>query len=273
VRIFAAGAGPRLVVVPGIQGRWEWIRPALEALSAHCRVASYSLCGELGSGWRLDPSLGFDNYLRQLDDVTGEVGAPTALCGISYGGFIALRYAATRPERIRALVLVSAPSPGWVPTAIQRAYIERPWLNAPKFVLTSPFRMAPEIYAAFDSWPDRLGFSIAQVVRVARAPMIPGLMGGRIIEQQAMDFTPDAAAIRVPALVISGEPHLDRVVPVASTRRYAEMIAGARYVMLERTGHIGLVTRPEAFAALVGPFVRQSAAAADIVESWRPSAT
>jgi 3-oxoadipate enol-lactonase len=257
VQVFTAGRGPRLIVVPGVQGRWEWFRPALRALSTQCRVSSYSLCGEFGCGWRLDPALGFDNYLRQLDDVTERVGTPAAICGVSYGGFIALRYAATRPGRVTALALVSAPAPGWIPTDVQRAYIDHPWRAAPKFVLTSPFRMAPEIHAAFDTWRERLGFSVAQAARVLRAPMIPGLMAARIVEQQALDFRRDAAAIQVPTLVISGEPHLDRVVPVESTRKYLDMIPGATYEMLERTGHVGLVTRPHAFASIVAPFVEQ----------------
>jgi len=257
VQVFTAGSGPRLIVVPGVQGRWEWFRPALRALAAHCQVASYSLCGEPGSGSSFDPALGFDNYLRQLDVVTERVGTPIAICGVSYGGFIALRYAATRPDRVSALVLASAPGPGWTPTDVQRAYIERPWRGAPRFVLTSPLRVGPEILAAFDRWRDRLGFAVLQAARVARAPMIPSQMAARIVEQQALDFAPDAAAIRVPTLVISGEPHLDRIVPVASTREYEKIIPGARYVTLERTGHLGLVTRPDAFAALVSRFVEQ----------------
>jgi len=255
VRIHTAGAGRPLILIPGIQGRWEWFRPTVRALSAGCRVSTYSLCGELGCGWRLDPALGFENYLRQLDDVVDRVGGRAAVCGVSYGGFIALRYAATRPDRVAALLLVSAPAPGWIPSDVQRAYIEHPWLSAPKFVLTSPVRMAPEIHAAFDTWGARLRFSVAQALRVARAPMIPGLMATRIIEQQGIDFAPDTAAVRAPTLVMSGEPHLDRVVPVESTRRYLEMIRGSRYAMLERTGHIGLVTRPHRFAEIVSGFV------------------
>jgi pimeloyl-ACP methyl ester carboxylesterase len=58
--------------------------------------------------------------------------------------------------------------------------------------------------------------------------------------------------------VITGEEGLDRVVPVTVTRTYASLIAGARYEMLERTGHIGLLTRPDRFASLVGDFVHAS---------------
>ena len=98
--MFDEGTGQPLIVVPGVQGRWEWMAPALRALGRYCRTISYSLCGDIGSGVRFDPALGFDNYLRQLDSVFDEAGVRrAALCGVSYGGFVALRYAARRPER------------------------------------------------------------------------------------------------------------------------------------------------------------------------------
>ena len=87
--------------------------------------------------------------------------------------------------------------------------------------------------------------------------MTPGLMAGRILESQAIDFSLDCIAVQAPTLVISGEPHLDRIVPVESTRKYAEMIRGAQYVMLERTGHLGMVTRPAEWTDLVSGFVSQ----------------
>ena len=259
MKIFTAGTGPPVVVIPGIQGRWEWFRPALDALAVHCHASSYSLCGERGCGWPLDPALGFENYLRQLDDVFDRVGPRAALCGVSYGGFIALRYASTRPQRVSSLVLVSAPAPGWVPNPAQRAYIDRPWRSAPRFILTSPLRMWPEIRAAFPTPAARLNFAARQGLRVATHPMIPGLMASRIVEQQGLDFHPDTSMVRAPTLVVSGEPGLDLVVPVESTRQYVEMIPGSAYALLERTGHIGLVTRPQAFASIVAPFVRQHA--------------
>ena len=101
------GTGPPVIVIPGIQGRWEWMMPALRELRRSCRAISYSLCGDRGSGVDRDPALGFENYMRQLDAVFEKTGVSrAALCGVSYGGFIAFRYAATRPERVSALVLV-----------------------------------------------------------------------------------------------------------------------------------------------------------------------
>ena len=254
--LYDKGSGPAVIVIPGVQGRWEWMKPALDALGRRCRTVSYSLCGDFGSGMTFDPGRGFDNYVEQLDEVFKRANLErAALCAISHGGFIAVRYAATRPENVTSLVLVSTPAPGWAPNDRQRRYIARPWVSVPAFVATSPQRLWPEIHAAFDTWPGRLGFAARHVARVIAAPMNPPLMASRVTEEQRLDFAPDCARITAPTLVVSGEPHLDRVVPADVTRRYESLISGARYEMLERTGHIGLVTRPDRFSSLVSEFV------------------
>ena len=257
--LFIEGSGPPLIVIPGVQGRWEWLRPALRQLQARCRTISYSLCGDFLSGCTFDRSRGFDNYMEQLDRVFAEARVErAAVCGISYGGFLALRYAATRPDRVSALIIASSPAPGWKPSAIQSAYIASPLRGTPKFVLTSPLRVWPEIRTAFDRPLDRLAFLAGYGLRAAVAPMYPPLMASRIAGQQRMDFCPDCARVQAPTLIVSGEPHLDRIVPVESTRRYVDLIPGAKYVQIERTGHLVLVTRPEKFAAIVGGFVRSA---------------
>ena len=40
------GSGSPLVLVPGIQGRWEWMRPAVDALARRLRVLTFTLAGE-----------------------------------------------------------------------------------------------------------------------------------------------------------------------------------------------------------------------------------
>ena len=75
----------------------------------------------------------------------------------------------------------------------------------------------------------------------------------------ALDSRADCARVEAPTLVITGESTLDRVVPVDSTREYVGTIRGARCAMLERTGHIGPMTRPEEFAAILGDFAHACA--------------
>ena len=65
----------------------------------------------------------------------------------------------------------------------------------------------------------------------------------------------DCARVSAPTLIVTGERTLDRVVAVDITREYVNLIAGARHATLDRTGHLGSITRPDAFAALVREFV------------------
>ena len=64
----------------------------------------------------------------------------------------------------------------------------------------------------------------------------------------ATDLRVDCRHITAPTLVVTGEPALDRVVPVAGTLEYLQLIPGARHVTLERTGHLGVVSRPRALS-------------------------
>ena len=255
------GSGPAVVLIPGIQGRWEWMSPAVDALERCCRVISFSLAKNRGSGHRVDPARGFDTYLDQIEEVMTHAGlADAAVCGVSFGGLIALHWAARRPERTRALVLVSTPSPNWKPAARVDWYLRAPRLLAPVFAAQSPFRLGPEIWRAHDSVGDRLAFSGRYVARVALSPFSPVGMAERVRLMSTVDFEADCRRVRAPTLVLTGEPGLDRVVSVDGTRSYTDRIAGAHHAILERTGHIGLVTRPDRFAEMVAPFVERAAA-------------
>ncbi len=187
--MFDEGTGVPLVVIPGLQGRWEWMRPALRALATRCRTISYSVRGRT-----------FDELTAEVDGVLDRAGAPSAaVCGVSFGGMIAVRYAASHPQRIR--------------------------------------------------------FCAGHMLRIAAAPIVPARMAARITLRDEVDLRADCARVTAPTLVVSGEPDLDRVVPVGSTRQYVGLIRGATYVMMDRTGHLGLLTQPQRFARIVGEFV------------------
>ena len=254
--MFDQGKGQPLLVVPAIQGRWEWTRPALNALARDARVISYSLCGDIGSGMKMDASLGFDAFVAQIDRVLDRAGvARTAICGVSYGGVIAVHYAARRPERVSHLIVASSPGPGWQPTERQARYAARPWLSIVAFCATAVGRLDAEVRAALTDWPSRIRFVLDYVGRAVMAPMLPHVMGKRVRLHSDVNGADDCARVQAPTLVVTGEPSLDRVVPVDSTREYVGLIRGAQYVMMDRTGHIGSLTQPDRFAAIVKEFL------------------
>lgn len=249
------GSGAPVVLIPGMQGRWEWMAPAVDALSERCRVLTYSLCGEPGSGRDLDPALGFDNLTRQLEETLDRAGvAPAVLCGVSFGGIVALRFAAEHPERTAGLALVSTPGPSWRADARVRRHVRWPRLLAPWFVVTSPLRLMPEITATFGHGARAAAFFARHSARVAAAPIAPTRTAERVRMLMAISPAADCVKVGAPTLVVTGEPALDRVVPANGTREYVRAIPGAEHVLFERTGHIGLVTRPDRFAEIIGGF-------------------
>ena len=233
------GTGPPLVLIPGMQGRWEWARPTIDELARTFRVLSYSLAGDPGSGSRIDPRLGFDSFVVQIDQALEKAGVGSAtICGISYGGLIAYRYATLRPERTRHLVLASALPPDYEP---DRRF-------------GSARRVSPEIRQALPRWTDRARGAVAQGFRVLGAPASPTRMCERMRLLEHVDFRA-RTRVTAPTLVLTGERGLDRTVPVDLTERYLNLIPAAERAWLPRTGHMGTVTRPAEFARLVHEFV------------------
>jgi 3-oxoadipate enol-lactonase len=247
--IHLVGSGPPLVLVPGVQGRWEWLTPTIDALARSFRVATFSLCGEPGA-----PPLGldFDAHLAQVDAAIDALGGgPVILVGVSFGGWVVARYAARRPTRVRGLVLASTPGPGFELTPRFARWISAPRLSFPAFVLSSPGRLFGEVRAARGGPWAALRFLAGHMRRGFEAPMSASRAAMRVRLALPIDFAAIAAAVRAPTLVVVGEEGLDRLVPTASTRAWADRIRGARVVCFERTGHIGTMTRPERFAEIV----------------------
>jgi len=247
------GIGYPVVIIPGIQGRWEWMSPTVEALQAGHRVITFSL-QELRPG--IDPEGEFPAWSRALDKVLDRVHErEVSLIGISFGGLIAARYAARRPERVTSLIIASAPAPGWKPGADDRFCMKLPYLSLPYFGARALVRLLPELKEARESWPLRLRLLMDHAKRVGSARLEPRLMAHWIREFLRYDMSEDCELIKAPTLIVTGESRLDRVVPVYETKRYLRMIRGSTHQILPNTGHLGSITKPYRFAEMAGQFI------------------
>jgi pimeloyl-ACP methyl ester carboxylesterase len=157
MKIVDRGSGVPVVVVPGIQGRWEWMSPAVDALASRCRVITFSLADEPTSGATFDESAGIWRYVQQVADVLDAVGLEEAtICGVSYAGVIAAAFAARHPHRVSSLVMMSAIPPRGGLTRL-RFLMRSPRLLSPLFCIASA-RLLPEIIAAKGLLPG-IGFA------------------------------------------------------------------------------------------------------------------
>ena len=253
--IIDTGTGTPIVLIPGVQGRWEWMRPTVDALAKHHRVITFSLCDERTSPFPCDPEKAFENYIEQVDLALDRAHLDRAvIAGVSYGGLIATEFAARRPQRVAGLVLASALHKSWTPNPRQEQFLRAPRLMSPLFVATAPGRMNAEVAAALPRIADRWRFKASQGARVALAMASPSKMARRVVWAAGHHYA-DPHSVTAPALVVTGEPGLDRIVPVDVTRRYLDDLDSAQHVVLKHTGHLGTVTRPNEFADVLGRFV------------------
>ena len=142
-------SGTPIVLIPGLQGRWEWMRPAVDALARRHRVITFSLCDERTSPFPCDPEKAFENYIDQVD-----VALMRGRGQGSDRGRVVRRLDRDRvcraPSRARARFDPGECAAQDVP-AQQAAepLLNAPLLMWPLFVVTAPHRMRPEMLATF----------------------------------------------------------------------------------------------------------------------------
>jgi carboxylesterase len=108
------GDSRAVLCLHGITGTPFEVRPLAEAFGRlGCSVEAPLLAGHGGTLGDLARSSGPD-WLRSAEDALDRLqarvgGAPVAICGFSMGGLLALRLARLFPDRVSALVVMSAP--------------------------------------------------------------------------------------------------------------------------------------------------------------------
>ncbi|MCA1583271.1 MAG: alpha/beta hydrolase [Acidobacteria bacterium] len=192
--------------------------------------------------------------VQQIEDTLDRANVDRAvLVGASYGGLVASEFAARRSDRVQALVLASALPIGWQPDRRAAFYMRAPLALSPLFVMGAPLRLYPEVAAAYPELAARWRFFATQGGRVVRAFLSPTRTARRVRWAAAHRFA-DPSAITAPTMIVTGERGLDRVVPPEVTACCAHGLRDVRHEVLPRTGHIGIVTRPDAFADMVSTF-------------------
>jgi class 3 adenylate cyclase len=232
----AFGAGPiNLVMVPGFVSNVEnyWDQPDfarfLNRLGSYARVVTFDKRGTGGSD-RVTELPGLDVRMDDLRAVMDAAGMEqAALLGISEGAPLSVLFAATYPDRCRALALYGSFSrfSYWFPTEESLAnffgYVEKAWGTGGSVQRFAPSRAND---ATFQQWwgrNERLGASPAAVTALMR-------MNSQI------DISGILEAVRVPTLVIHRTE--DQVVNVEGGRDVAARIPGARMVEFPGNDHL-----------------------------------
>jgi pimeloyl-ACP methyl ester carboxylesterase len=159
------------------------------------------------------------------------------------------------PARVSSLILASTPRPALTLRRRHQVYLKAPWFFGLFFLAETPWRLRREVRAAIPNRRERRRFALNALTTFCSAPLSPTRMAARARLVAGSTLAADCGRITAPTLVVTGEAHLDYVVPVEGSSEYLRLIPNARAAVLRGTGHIGSMTRPATFAALVRAFV------------------
>ena len=224
-----------LIFAPGFVTHIEslWSEPGMaQFLRAMGRFARIVLFDKRGTGMsdRVEKMPGMD---QRVDDVRAVMDAlkikRAVIMGASEGGSLAAYFAATQPQRCKALILYGAFAhfAAWIPDdeAFRKliAYIDSSWGSGRSLPSFAPSMVGN---AAFEKWWgrfERLGATPADAISLMRT-------------NSKIDITDVLPTIHVPTLVIHRTG--DVAVKVEGGRLIAARIPGARLVELAGTDHL-----------------------------------
>jgi pimeloyl-ACP methyl ester carboxylesterase len=250
-QVFGEGAVNLVLAPPFISNVEHWwdepdVARWLRRLASYSRVVMFDKRGT-GMSDRIAELPGLDQRMDDLRAVMDAAGMDqAALLGISEGGPLTAMFAATYPDRCRALVLYGsfARFTSWFATEEALSeffkYVDQAWGSGGSLRKFAPSRAND---AAFQLWwgkGERQGAS-------------PGAAAALMRMNSQIDISDIVPTIRVPTLVLHRAQ--DATINVEGGRNLAKDIKGARYIEFPGTDHI--------------PFVGESASEiADAIEEF-----
>ena len=262
------GEGPSLVVLHGGPDfDYDYLLPELDLLAERLRVVYYDQRGRGRSadGVRAE-DVTIESEMDDLDRVRRHLGlGSVAVLGHSWGGVLAMEYAARHPERLTHLILLNTAPASQSDHRTFRRHLDR--IRPPgdldrmrSLAATAEFRagdldVEAEYYRIHYrptlSPPDLLDRLVPRLrtnftpERVLAARAIEDRLYDQTWGSPGYDLIPALRRVAVPTLVLHGENDL---VPVEVVVRIAEAVAGARLVVLPGCGHFAYLEQPDAVA-------------------------
>jgi proline iminopeptidase len=239
--ILVANGGPGLSHVYMMQND-VWPR-----IAKNRQVVFYDQRGT-GKSKRLNPgaSQNIEAQIADLDAVRAKFGFEKfILVGDSYGGFLAMAYAAAHPEHIEKLILSDSAAPAMknIVRVLPQVFPDMPRSGDPQEQLRNHFRMlfySEEKRDAYLEGAKDLGY----------APQV-GAAVSRAISK--VDLTPQLARFSFPTMVITGRFDMN-VAPLTAWNIY-KAIPGAKFVVFAKSGHLPSYEEPDKYVETLEAFL------------------
>jgi pimeloyl-ACP methyl ester carboxylesterase len=238
------GQGPPLVLIHGLGGSICNFRYNIPALSQHLRVVALDL---KGFGYSERPAAGDYSPTAQallVGELMDRLGIPrAAVLGHSMGGAIALRLAATWPEKVDRLILVGSAPPGrMVPRFAASPSLPSFLRLGTALVLHQPRLREIVLRQGFYDPAFLSPEMLAEFRRIARIRGSTNAIAS-LLSDAAREEPIDLSRVSQPVLLLWGRH--DRLTGLRLARWLADQIPDARLQVIERARHMVLEERAE----------------------------
>ena len=244
-----AGSGLPLVLVHSAasDGR-EW-RLQIAGLSDEFTVVAWD---EPGAGRSSDvpTDFGLAGYASALAGLVEALGAPAHVCGLSWGGTVALELYRRRPELVTTLVLADTYA-GWrgsLPEHELRARVAR----AERMLDVRAAAFRPAVAGSFAGAPPG---EVTELLDTIAADVRPDSFRVVLRAMAEADLRDVLPRIAVPTLLVWGE--LDARSPLSIANAFARAIPHAELVVIRGAGHMSNLERSDEFNAALRAFCRR----------------
>ena len=243
--------GETIAFSHGLLWGTELFAPQIAALRGRYRCLAWDHRGQGRSAADHRHAIGMELVAQDATLLLERLaGGPVHLCGLSMGGFVAMRIAARRPELVRSLLLLDTSAD------------PEPEANVPRYrLLAGVTRVLGMRLVASRVTAILFGKTfLADVTRRADLAAFTAILLRRRDIWRAVHGVIDRAGvmdelrrITAPTLVVVGEEDVATV--PAKAARIVEAIAGARRVTIPRAGHSSTVEEPAAVTAAIVRFL------------------
>lgn len=249
VEVVTAGRGPALILIPGLSGDKEVFRYQVPAFSERYRV----ITADLRYGFEGVPE-DFDQFAHDVARLLDELDQDSAaVLGLSFGGAIAMRFAALYPERTDPLILnntLSRLDLGHV--GLNRTLLIPLALLSTRYLPDRLARRMADVWGdlgvwVFDASPGNGRIIDYYLQSAVRAPVSDGTR--RMDMFRDRDLRAELPGIEVPTLVLRGAT--DRYCLPEWQEEIARLLPDAEYKEIPGAGHLALISHSETFNRVV----------------------
>jgi 3-oxoadipate enol-lactonase len=247
----AGSTGQTIAFSHGLLWSTELFAPQIAVLRGRYRCVAWDHRGQGKSAADHRHSIGMELLWQDAIGLLEHLGTgPVHFCGLSMGGFVAMRMAARRPDLVRSLLLVETSSD------------PEPMENVARYrLLTRVVRLLGARVVRGQVGPIMLGKTLlTDSSRSAELGRYLDVMSGRRDIWRAVNGVIDRAGIHselsriaAPTLVVVGDE--DVATPLPKAEKIAGAIGGAKLVRIPRAGHSSTVEEPAAVTAAIERFL------------------